>query len=201
MTFDNWLKEKRTEFNLSQAKFAEKLGIKNSSTYTLLEGGKQKPTADELATIKKAIGEYVGNVETRTIHPRGWHLKKHRENKLNASPESAEEIVAEAPAVKPFFIQLDETTVIKADSHQYKLIIGGHQTYFIEFAPMLKHMIHEKVKTSSIESIEQVINKIDEVYKLINERFVNFDPAGIKSDFPKDEIVIEQGENEEENVE
>lgn len=79
-----------------------------------------------------------------------------------------------------FRIDIDETSYITADKHQYILHQGKLQFYFVDLKNLLKHMITTSVRQSAVVSIQSIVDKLDELYVLIDKKFDgNKDPQNI----------------------
>ena len=84
--------------------------------------------------------------------------------------------------VEPFKVEIDENTIITADRHQYILHQGKHKSYFVDLANLLKHLLASGVRQSSVNSIQAVVDKLNELNAKIESAFKAYDPAFILTD-------------------
>lgn len=160
-----WIKERRKNLGLSQAQLATKLGL-NQGHVSHLENGKILPDADMMtkidAVIGKFSGEYTPDTTPKKVHSAKEALKAYREAKEDA-----------------FCLQIDTNIFITADRHQYILKQGANASYFTDLTSLTKYLVVSQVRQSAVNSVQEICNKIDEVYKLIEKKFMGFDPAGV----------------------
>ena len=80
-----------------------------------------------------------------------------------------------------FRLEFEPGLFITADRYQYVLHQGMRLSYFTEITSLLKYMIASQLRQSPVASVQQIVDKISEIHKLIDTKFGNYDPANIKA--------------------
>ncbi len=178
----DWIKERRRELGFTQAQVASKLGL-HQANVSSLENGKFLPDAEMMKKIDAVFGQFAGSYVpvqsapgTKKVMPAKTQegLKAFREAKENN-----------------FFLRIDDNTYITADRNQYILKQSAHTAYFVEIRALLKFLVVTHVRQSAVNSVKEIIAKQDEIFKLIEEKFANYDPANISEETP---LYIEDDE-------
>src|SRR6266702_2897493 len=169
-TLPEWFKTRRKEMGFTQAQVASKLGV-HQAQVSALESGRSKPDQNALTKIEQLFGIFVNAVPavkdlSKKEMPSAAMeaLKAYRESKENG-----------------FCIDLGHNLIITADRNQYILRQGTNASYFTELTPLIKYMIISQVRQSSVSSVQEMADKLQEIYKLIEVKFNEYDPAHISA--------------------
>ena len=97
------------------------------------------------------------------------------------------ELMTTEPAIKTqqldkpalFKIELAPNAFISADVYQYILSVDNKKSYYSRIDDLLTAYMHQKVRTSNIENLNEVVEGMKTLYKAIAETFHELDPAGL----------------------
>lgn len=176
----DWLKERRKDSGFTQMQVADKLGI-HQAQVSSLENGKLAPDSALMNKIDTLFGKFTGSYTP--AEPTAKKMSDKAKDGLKAYREAKE---------NNFFLKLDANTIITADRMQYILKQGANTSYFTEIKSLLKHLIVSHMRQSAVSSVQEIIDKIDETYKLIEEKFDNYDPANVAAS--SEELYIPDNE-------
>jgi len=175
--FSFWFRKCRQALNLSQTQVASKLGI-NQMKVSSIENNKlepdksligriedlfgQFPSSDDLVINKIELNNEFSDIKRNMPEKAIEALKIYREEKNNG-----------------FCLHINKNTYITADRYQYILHQRNTQLYFAEIKYLLKYMVASEMRQSAVSSVEEIINKLDNIYEKIEEKFNNYDPANV----------------------
>lgn len=162
----DWIKERRKALGLSQTQVATKLGV-NQGQVSHLENGKFAPDAEMMAKLDAILGKFTGSFTPQASSA----MSERSMNGLKAYRESKD---------SGFCLKIDANIVITADRNQYILKQGANTSYFTQLASLAKYLVVSQARQSSVDSVLQVCNKLDEIYALIDKKFSGFDPANVE---------------------
>ncbi len=170
--FSDWFKDRRMALGFTQAQVASKLSI-HQAQVSVLEKGKISPDESLMAKIAAIMGKFEGSYVPVPSAPKDGK---------RVMPSKAKEALRAYREAKQdgFNLQLDNNTSITADKFQYILRSNGHNSYFTDLRSLLKFLIVSQMRQSAVSSVKEVIEKIDEIYKNIEEKFAGYDPASIE---------------------
>jgi len=163
----DWLKERRKDFGFTQIQVADKLGI-HQAQVSGLENGRISPDTTLMTKIDALYGKFSGSfipTESNT-------------NKMSIKAREALKAYREAKE-NNFCIQLDKQTIITADRNQYILKQGANTSYFVDIKSLLRYLVASQMRQSAVNSVQDICNKLDEIYKLIEIKFNEYDPANV----------------------
>lgn len=166
----DWIKEQRKSLGLTQAQFASKIGI-HQAQVSGVESGRIVPDDITMEKINSVLGKFPGlfTPNKMTALPKKIMSDKAKEG-LEAYREARE---------NNFYLSIDDNTHITADRNQYILKQGANTSYFVEIKALLKFLVATRMKQSSIDSVQQISDKLDETYALIEAKFAGLNPANI----------------------
>lgn len=179
-TLSDWIKERRKILNLTQAQVAVKLGI-HQAQVSVLENGKFMPDSAMMNKIDAIFGKFAGVYVPPEITSESKNLMstKAREG-LKAYREAKE---------NNFCLQIEQNVYITADRNQYILKQGANASYFVELKALIKYLIVSQVRQSAVNSVQEISNKLDEIYKQIEDKFANYNPANVTDLFIDEEEI------------
>lgn len=182
----DWIKERRRLLGFTQAQIAMKLGI-HQAQVSALESGKFQPDKQTMSKINDIFGEYRGDyvpaISVSVGDKKGMSdktkeaLRAYRETKENG-----------------FYLKISDDIYITADRNQYILHQGTNLTYFTEIKFLIKHLVSSQVRQSAVSSVEEILNKMNELYKNIELKFDGYDPADVSSSRDYDNMESENDE-------
>lgn len=165
----DWIKERRRELGLSQMQAASKLGM-NQGQVSHLENGKLMPDAEMMSKIDAVFGKFAGSYVPIQSAPGTKRMSEKAKEGLKAYREAKE---------NNFYLKIDDSTFITADRNQYILKQGANTSYFTEIRSLLKYFAASHMRQSAVNSVQEICDKLDKIYKLIEEKFDGYDPANV----------------------
>lgn len=166
----DWIKERRRVLGLTQAQVASKLGV-HQAQVSSLEAGKFMPDVAMMTKIDTVFGKFAGAYIPAQSAP---GTKKVMSSKAKEGLRAYREAKGDS-----FYLEIDDNTFITADRFQYILRNGAHTSYFTELKTLVKSLVASQMRQSSVDSVKEVIEKLDEIYKLIEKKFDGYDPANV----------------------
>lgn len=187
MNIPEWTKSRRKDLGLTQAQVAAKLGL-NQAHVSQIESGKLKPDVVLMKKINEIFGAFDGSYVASVVDPSKKTMPDKAMEALKAYREAKE---------NNFCLQISKNIYITADRNQYILHHNGHLSYFVDIKALLKYLLGAEVRTSAVTTVKEVVQKLDELYILINDKFDKYDPANIAV-LPTDtDIEIDMDESNE----
>lgn len=165
----DWIKERRAVLKLTQVHVASRLGL-HQAQISQLENGKLMPDADLMTKIDAVFGKFAGSYVPVQSAPGTKKMSDRAKDGLKAYRESRE---------NGFFLKIDNTTNITADRNQYILKQGANASYFTDLKSLVKYLVALELRQSSVSSLQEILDKLDEIYGAIEERFDKYDPANV----------------------
>lgn len=171
-----WLKGRRKDCGFTQMQVADKLGI-HQAQVSGLENGKLAPDTSLMIKIDGLYGKFTGS-----------YVPSETSNLKKMSDRAKEGLKAYREAKENnFCLRLDAQTVISADRNQYILKQGAGTSYFAEIKALLKYLVASHVRQSAVNSVQEICDKLDEIYKLIEAKFDGYDPANVAASVEEEE--------------
>lgn len=178
----DWIKERRKILNLTQAQVASRLGI-HQAQVSSLENGKFLPDAAIMTKIDAVFGKFAGSyVPVQSAPGTKRPMSSKAQEALKAYRDSKE---------NSFYLQLDDNTYITADRNQYILKQGANVSYFVNLKALIKSLVASQMRQSAVTSVQEIASKLDEIYKLIENKFDGYDPANVAE---TSRLIIEEDE-------
>lgn len=180
-----WIKERRDELKLTQVQVASRLGV-HQAQVSSLENGKLMPDATMMTKIEAVFGKFAGAYIPVQSAPGTKKIMSSKAKKgLKAYREAKE---------NNFCLKIDSNVFISADRNQYILKQGANTSYFVELKALIKYLVASKMRQSAVNTVQDVSDRLDEIYKSIEEKFDEYDPANIAE-------IAEMDMNDEEDEE
>lgn len=177
----DWIKDRRKVLGLTQSQVANKLGV-HQAQISSLENGKFVPDTDLMSKIDGVFGKFAGSYVPVQSAPGTKRMSEKAKDGLKAYREAKE---------NNFFLKIDSNVFITADRNQYILKQGANASYFTDIKSLVKHLVVSQLRQSDVSSVQEIVTKLDEIYKKVDEKFSGYDPANIAEAAAFDEEIEE----------